>query len=107
MKHPILVKDDYTLYIEYGEYDGKECIFAHCDVYKWTKTVKDNIIKDVYFVASVQSLPVYTVNDPTDIKHRKFLYMVGFIPCNQVVILQDGSQKELFVWDGISLTKGF
>jgi hypothetical protein len=41
MKHPVLVKKDYTIYFEYVLYNEiQEIIVVHCDITKWNKTVK-------------------------------------------------------------------
>ena len=100
MKFPILIKKDYTVFIEYREILDKESIFVHCDVYKWTKTIKRNLTKDLYFLFIIQELPIYVVTEPEDIKHRRFIYMMGFVPTLKQVTFLDGSSKELFIWNG-------
>ena len=50
MKHPVLVKKDYTVYFEYVD----DFIAVHCDVHRWNKEVKYNGLRDSFYLFALQ-----------------------------------------------------
>jgi hypothetical protein len=80
MKHPVLVKKDYTIYFEYVLYNEiQEIIVVHCDITKWNKTVKHQLAVDSF----------------------KFITMMGFYPCLDEILIEDGSKNMMFIWSNI------
>lgn len=71
MKTPVVVRDDYTLYLE--DYNG--FWFIHCDCQRWTKTVKKQMFEDLI---AVQKDDFYALHEIGDVKHEKFLKLFGF-----------------------------
>ena len=87
MKTPVVVNDDYTLYIEH--HAGVQ--FIHCDCYRWTKTVKLRMIEDLN-----QMSDLYGIHEIGDKKHEKFLATLGFKFFKDFVGL-DGKPRQIFV----------
>lgn len=71
MKIPVVIRDDYTLYLE--DYLG--FWFIHCDCSKWTKTVKRSMHKDLI---DMQREDFYAIHEIGDKKHEKFLRLFDF-----------------------------
>lgn len=71
MKLPVVVCDDYTLYLE--NYLG--FWFIHCDCSRWSKTVKQSMFDDL---VSIQHKDFYAIHEIGDKKHEKFLTLFGF-----------------------------
>jgi hypothetical protein len=102
MKHPVLVKKDYTIYFEYVLYNEiQEIIVVHCDITKWNKTVKHQLAVDSYNLFSKQDKPIVAVHDKEDKKHFKFITMMGFYPCLDEILIEDGSKNMMFIWSNI------
>lgn len=86
------------LLFEYVLQGGRELIFAHCDVYKWNKEIKKELIYNFYLIFKAQSLPILVATDAEDVKLKKFAVMNGFIPYMDDVPIQDGKLKDMFIW---------
>jgi hypothetical protein len=91
MKTPVIRKKDYIVYFELHE----GSIFIHCDCHRWSKTVKQNLIKDLDVLCSLQDMPIYGIHEINDNKHLKFLTMCGFTFVTSVVCL-DGVKRQIF-----------
>ena len=96
MKHPVLIKKDYTIYFEYVD----DFIVVHCDVPKWTKTVMKKLLLDSYYLFSIQEKLIFACVDKENIKLMKFSRMHGFDLVEEEVTTADGN-KMLFQWKGI------
>lgn len=97
MRHTVLKKKDYVIEFEYIEdaYSGKEVILGHLDITKWNKRVKKDVMRDVYFLAKMQELPLCVARDPNNIKDVKFVLMLGFVPAPFEI---EDDNEQLFVW---------
>ncbi len=71
VKTPVVVNDDYTLYLE--EYNG--FWFIHCDCQRWTNTVRKRMLRDL---VDLQQDDLYAIHEIEDRKHEKFLKLFGF-----------------------------
>jgi hypothetical protein len=91
MKTPVIRKKDYTLYFQL--YEGYT--FVHMDCYRWSKTVKENFIKDVDTLCTLHPQPVYALHDIGDIKHLKFIEMFKFKYLMDV-LCTDGVTRQVF-----------
>lgn len=101
MKHIILKTKNYILYFEYVLQDNlEEIIVAHCDVFKWNKNIKQELINKFYNIFVVQEMPLYVVLNKENNKLIKFSVMNGFIPYKSNVTTQSGEVKEMFKWIG-------
>lgn len=74
MKTPVIKRQDYVVYFE--NYEGYT--FIHCDCHRWSKDVKQNLIKDFDVLFSIHGDSVYALHDKQDNKHLKFLTMFKF-----------------------------
>ena len=94
MKTPVIRKRDYTVYFElHGEYT-----FIHCDCHRWSKTVKQNLIKDFDVLCSLHGVAIFALHDVHDSKHLKFLKMHKFeyvtdVMCTDKVVRQVFERK--------------
>ena len=91
MKTPVIRRKDYVVCFE--GYHG--LTFIHCDCYHWSKTVKQNLIKDFDVLCSIHEAPIYAFHEIGDSKHLKFLEMFGFKYVKNVVGL-DNIERQLF-----------
>jgi hypothetical protein len=92
MKTPVINTDDYTVYFEYV-FDRT---FIHCDCHRWSKTVKQQLKADFDKLVSIHRKPIFAVHDIDDIKHLKFISMMGFEYLFDFP-LDSGEMKQLFV----------
>ena len=74
MKTPMVENKDYILYFEFI---NRVPVF-HCDVFKWNKSVKINLIKDFNILCSQQKKDVYCFMEPSNTKLMKFARLLGF-----------------------------
>ena len=97
MRHTVLKKKDYVIEFEYitDENSGQEFIMGHIDIPKWNKKVKKDVIRDVYFLAKMQELPLCVSRDPNNIKDVKFVLMLGFVPAPYEI---EDDTEQLFIW---------
>jgi hypothetical protein len=96
MKHPVLVKKDYTIYFQYEEH----YIVVHCDVNNWSKTVMNKLMLDSYYLFRMQEKPITAFHDIQDKKHLKFITRMGFTSVVCEVFTEDGNRL-MFQWEGI------
>lgn len=90
-KTPVIISPDYVIYLE--NYQGSSV--AHCDVFKWSKTVRDKIIEDFGLLKAIHRQPIYAFHTIGDKKHQKFIEMLGFC----YVTTQQGTDLRLHeVW---------
>ena len=73
---PVVQREAYTLSLERGT---KEHTFVHCTVHgKWTKATKRQLQHDFDILRWLHRDPLYTIFNPEDRKHEKFISMFGF-----------------------------
>lgn len=73
-KTPVIIKSDYVVYFE--RYQGNT--FIHCDVFKWNKTSRSGLLRDLGVLWTLHNEPVFAFHDIGDSKHKKFLKTCGF-----------------------------
>ena len=73
-KQPVITKKDYIVYLEFAF----KMTFIHCDCFRWNKTVKTNLLKDLEKLASLRTEPLFAIHEIDDKKHLKFITMMGF-----------------------------
>jgi hypothetical protein len=91
LKKPVIGSKDYILYIE--NFDGQT--FIHCDCWKWSKTIKKELRKDVDSLVQKFS-PLFAFHEKQDKKHFKFLKLMGFNFFNDIKCA-DEQTRELFI----------
>jgi hypothetical protein len=72
MKVPVVLRDDYTMFLEFFE----GMLWFHTDVYRWTNEVKKNFIKDLDTLQTLVNVPLVAMID--NIKLAKFAELIGF-----------------------------
>jgi hypothetical protein len=90
MKIPIVLRDNYTIYIEWFN----NLVFIHTDVFKWTAEVKKNYIRDLNLLQSLLNLPLYGLVDND--KLGKFGESIGF-KFVKTVIGDDGNTYQIYL----------
>lgn len=72
---PVCRRHDYTIYFEFID----DCMFVHCDVYRWSHAVAKNMKTDIHVLGGMYGGALYAVNEPTGCKkHQKFMRSMGF-----------------------------
>jgi|LakMenE18May11ns_1017448.scaffolds.fasta_scaffold8114840_2 hypothetical protein len=94
MKHPVLVKKDYTIYFEYVD----DFIAVHCDVYRWNKQVKKNWLRDSFYLFALQEKRIFAFVDKLNTKLYKFTKMNGFNVYQEDEVSTDDGNKIMFIW---------
>jgi hypothetical protein len=97
MKHPVLVKKDYTVYFEYVD----DFIAVHCDVHNWSKSIMNKWLLDSFYLFNIQEKPLFAFLDKTNKKLIKFTKMSGFIQFTQEEVITDDGYKLVFEWKGM------
>lgn len=72
MKIPVVLRDDYTMYLEL--YEGM--LWFHTDVRRWTNKIKKDFIKDLNTLQTLVNVPLVAMID--NIKLAKFAELIGF-----------------------------
>ena len=80
---PTIDREHYTVWYERVEAPDNSFTFVHCDVRKWTPTIKRALLKDFQSLASLVDTHLFALHDLDDTKHTKFLTMFGFKPVYQ------------------------
>lgn len=75
MKEVVLTTKDYSFYLE----NVVGNIVFHCDVYKWTKSIKVSLLKDFNNLCYSIKKDIFCFMEPTNIKLKKFAGLLGFI----------------------------
>lgn len=68
-------REDYNIYKEDNDYG---LLVLHSDVYRWTKSVRGNYIKDFNEMVSQFKSDAYTYARIENVKLIKFITMLGF-----------------------------
>lgn len=75
MKIPVVIRKEYVWYLE--RYNGNT--YAHCDVFRYNKTIKSSLLKDWETLCLLHSEPIYAMHTVGDKKQLKFFKMCGFV----------------------------
>jgi hypothetical protein len=94
MKHPVLVKKDYTVYFEYVD----DFIAVHCDVHRWNKEVKQNLARDSFYLFAIQEKLIFAFINKSNIKLIKFSKLNGFNLYQNEEVSTDDGNKIMFIW---------
>ena len=71
MKVPVVLRDDYTMYLELHD----AALWFHTDVHKWSQEVKKDFIKDLDTLHTLVSIPLLALID--NMKLAKFAEIIG------------------------------
>jgi hypothetical protein len=89
MKTPVVLRDDFVIYIEWFN----NLVFLHTDVYRWTPEIKKNFIRELNILQSLLNLPLYGLVDND--KLGKFGQSIGFT-YGEDVIGNDGNSYQIY-----------
>jgi hypothetical protein len=74
MKVPVVIRDDYTMYLEFFE----GMLWFHTDVHKWTAAVKVKYLEDLNILQYLVNSPLVAMINKRDKKLTKFTKVIGF-----------------------------
>jgi hypothetical protein len=74
MKVPVVIRDDYTMFLEF--FDG--ILWFHTDVHKWTAEVKVKYLEDLNILQYLTNCPLVAMINQRDKKLSKFSKVIGF-----------------------------
>jgi len=74
MKVPVVNREHYIQYIEYFN----DLHFLHTDVFKWSKDIKQEYLKDLDTLQRLLDSPLFGVVEDTNTKLAKFGEKIGF-----------------------------
>ena len=95
MKVTVMERQDYQVKFEtLGEHT-----VIHCDVYRYTREIKKQLLADLRLLLSIRESPLIAVLEG-GVKHLKFLKMMGF---EKLIIAEctDGIGREIYIIDPI------
>ena len=88
MKVPVVNREHYIQYIEYFN----DLHFLHTDVFKWSKEIKQEYLKDLDTLQRLLDSPLYAVVEVNNTKLNKFSELIGFSYVEQLL----GNDQELY-----------
>lgn len=74
MKVPVVLRDDYTMFLEFFE----GMLWFHTDVHKWTAEVKAKYLEDLNILQYLLNCPLVAMVNQRDKKLSKFSNVIGF-----------------------------
>lgn len=74
MKVPVVLRDDYTMYLEFFE----GMLWFHTDVHRWTADIKAKYLEDLNILQYLINCPLVAMVNQRDKKLSKFGSVIGF-----------------------------
>ena len=74
MKVPVVIRDDYIMYLEFFE----GMLWFHTDVHKWTAEIKAKYLEDLNILQYLTNCPLVAMVNQRDKKLSKFSSVIGF-----------------------------
>ena len=93
IKIPVIIRPDYIFYIE--QFEGVQ--FMHCDVFKWNKTVLNELKKDWFTFTELHGGPLFCVKEQDSPAYLKFIKKLGFKPYVKVQG-NTGNEVQVHYW---------
>ena len=93
MRTLVMEREHYTVHYEPVE----SHTIIHCDVHKYSKTIRKQLLKDLDLLMSMRQSPLIAVHMDNK-KHRKFLEMMGF----EILVngeCSDGKNHDIYILD--------
>lgn len=79
-KTPIVLKPNYTMSLE----NFNNMLWFHTDVYRWSKQIKHDFIKDLNTVQELITIPLAALVEDNNTKLMKFATLIGFTPVRNI-----------------------
>jgi hypothetical protein len=73
-KIPVVIRDNYVMYIEYYS----NMLWFHTDVFKWTSEVKKKYLEELNLLQYLVSTPLVALIEEDNTKLAKFAKSIGF-----------------------------
>ena len=74
MKVPVVIRNDYIMYLEFFE----GMLWFHTDVHKWTAEIKAKYLEDLNILQYLVNIPLLAMINKRDKKLTKFTKVIGF-----------------------------
>lgn len=93
IKTPVVFRKDYIMYLEFFD----NLLWFHTDVYKWSKTIKQEYLKDLKALKEVTGLSLVALVDRDNTKLARFGDTTGWIKDSEIV-LNNGNKADIYIW---------
>jgi hypothetical protein len=74
MKVPVVLRDDYTMYLELHD----AALWFHTDVHKWSQEVKKKYLEDLNLLQYLTNVPLLALVEEENTKLAKFGEVTGW-----------------------------
>jgi hypothetical protein len=74
MKVPVVLRDDYTMYLELHD----AALWFHTDVHKWSQEVKNKYLEDLNLLQYLTNVPLLALVEEENTKLAKFGKLTGW-----------------------------
>lgn len=81
-KVPVVIRPDYVMYLELYE----NMLWFHTDVYKWTKQVKQEYLKDLNTLQTLVQVPLVALVEIENYKLAKFGETTGWNKIDTLIL---------------------
>ena len=96
LKAVVISNSFYTVFFE----QYQNLTFIHIDVDgSYTATVKQFMLRDLRILLELRDSPLFALHTVSDVKHRKFLKLMGFQYLQKVNCV-DGNIREVYIHKG-------
>jgi len=74
MKIPVVLRDDYTMYLELHD----AALWFHTDVHKWSQEIKKKYLEDLNLLQYLTNVPLLALVEEENTKLAKFGNLTGW-----------------------------
>lgn len=92
-KFPLVVKKEYTMYLEFFDH----VYWFHVDAHEWSPKVKRMMLKDLRKIQDLVTIPLRALVGSENLKLQKFGDCLGWV-VELETTLKDGSKALIYKW---------
>lgn len=92
-KVPVVVRDDYVMYLEFSY----NLLWFHTDVKRWTSKIKVKYTEDLNLLHYLTGIPIVAMVKEDNIKLAKFGKLTGWEK-KQDTVLNSGEKAYIYMW---------
>jgi hypothetical protein len=93
LKAVVISNSFYTVFFE----QYQNLTFIHIDLnVVYRASIKQAMIHDLKILMSLRDSPIFALHNPSDLKHKKFLKLMGFTYLQPVACI-DKTAREIFI----------
>jgi hypothetical protein len=92
-KVPVVVRDDYVMYLEFAY----NLLWFHTDVHRWTSKVKVKYMEDLNLLHFLTGIPIVAMVKEDNKKLAKFGELLGWEK-KQDTVLNSGELAYIYMW---------